>query len=95
MLTSHHTWSEEMFRVAFERATAGRPLHPSLSRVDELFPLDGACVEAWNRLPSDGPSLLQMIDGIVAAGNVEAGGLYARSEFDLEQIAASRSEDRV
>jgi hypothetical protein len=77
MLTNHHTWSEEMFRVAFERAAAGKPVHPSFSRTDDVFETDAACVEAWNRLPRDGPALVLMMDAVIAAGNKEAPEVYA------------------
>ncbi len=77
MLTNHHTWSEEMFRVGYEMAAAGKPVHASFSRTDDVFATDPACVEAWNRLSRHDAALLPMIDVLIAAGNKEGPEVYA------------------
>jgi hypothetical protein len=76
ILTNHHTWSEEMLRVALKRADAGKPISPALSRAEDLFEPDPQLAAAWASLPQDGPTMLEMSEPIIAAGNVEGPEIY-------------------
>lgn len=76
ILTNHHTWSEEFFRVACERAAAGKPISAEVARPDDLFSSDPQLEAAFSGLPQAGPVVLAMMEPIVVAGNAEGPEVY-------------------
>jgi hypothetical protein len=77
IIGNHHTWSEEMFRIAFQRALQGKPLHPSIANGVELFQPEQALMAAWATLPVTAPVAQMLADLIILEGNREGPELYA------------------
>ncbi len=76
MIGNHHTWSEEYFRIAIERAEAGTPLHTVLATVEPLWRPDARLATEWSKL-LHGDALLQALaDAIIVKGNEEAPRIY-------------------
>lgn len=76
MIMNHHTWSEEMTRIALERGMAGRPYHAALANSQMLFSPDESLASEWQSALAQRASLREMADRIILAGNVEGPEIY-------------------
>jgi hypothetical protein len=77
IISNHHLWLEEYFRIAVEAAIAEKPVHPALSSADDLFSSDEATHREWSRLPVEGPLMHELAQRLIAYGNVEGPQVYA------------------
>lgn len=77
IISNHHTWLEEYFRIAVDRALAGKPVHPALASASELFSVDPVAQQEWASLPVDGPLMSELSKRLIAYGNEEGPEVYA------------------
>lgn len=76
IISNHHLWLEEYFRIAVQRALEGRPLHPLLADPVAIFAVDPQAYEEWRQLPADGPLMLELARRLIAHGNREGPVVY-------------------
>lgn len=97
IIANHHSWSEELFRFAFERALSGKPFHPALSHVDRLFVPDPQFLAAWAEISPQGSFFRELAGRIIVAGNAEGPEIYALtrqlSKNDLRQAGVKVNFD--
>lgn len=77
IISNHHLWLEEYFRLALQGALDGRPVQPTLSDPASVFKLDAQAHAEWSQLPVDGPLMLELSRRLIAHGNEEGPQLYA------------------
>lgn len=88
IISNHHLWLEEYFRIALEAAVAEQPLHPTLASAADVFAADQRSRQEWSSLSTDGPLMLELAHRLIAYGNEEGPELYALAR------ALTRSEMR-
>lgn len=76
IIGNHHTWSEEMFRIAIARAYAGKPVHASLTRPAELWRPAPALAAQWQDALTMPDLMRELADRIILAGNIEGPEIY-------------------
>lgn len=77
IISNHHLWLEEYFRVALQTAMDGQPLQPLLSDPAIAFAIDEQAQREWSQLPAEGPLMLELAHRLIAHGNEEGPELYA------------------
>jgi hypothetical protein len=102
IIGNHHTWSEELFRIAVARAYAGKPLSPALASPGALWRPAPALAAQWQDAFEKPDMLRELADRIILAGNVEGPEIYqltrtlttgdlrkagVKYDFDLESDA--------
>jgi hypothetical protein len=77
IISNHHLWLEEYFRIALEAAVAEQPLHPTLASAADVFAADERSRQEWSGLPADGLLMLELAHRLIAYGNEEGPELYS------------------
>lgn len=77
IIGNHHTWSEEIFRIALARAEAGRPLSPALADASSVFHGDPQAAKQWAPLAAEPEGLRALCDALIHEGNREGPEIYA------------------
>lgn len=99
IIGNHHTWLEELFRVALMRAEEGRPLHPALTDVQDLYVPREELAAEWLPLREEEFILRELAYAIIDAGNAEAAEVYELSRDlsvgELRRAGVSISFDDV
>lgn len=99
IISNHHLWLEEYFRIAIEAAMAGKPLNPALSSAADVFSLDEDTYEAWSRFSAEGQLMLKLAQQLVVYGNKEGPEVYAlarsltRGELRKAGVSINFSEE--
>lgn len=99
IISNHHTWLEEYFRIAVMAALDGKPLHPALADAEAMFAVDESTRQDWSALVGGGQPLMRALsDRLIAVGNEEGPEVYAlareltRGELRKAGVAISFNE---
>lgn len=77
IIGNHHTWSEEIFRVAMQRADAGKPLSPAIGDAGAIYRGDAPAAAQWAPLAAGPEGLRALSDALIVEGNREGPEIYA------------------
>lgn len=77
IIGNHHTWSEEIFRVAMQRAEAGRPLSPAITDSGSIYRGAADVPAAWQKLAAEPEGLRALSDALILEGNRAGPEIYA------------------